>query len=202
MIKSGRLILDISNSYLHRKSLQYCLSKAQSNSKIISDDILQLGSPLLIVTLQPRNPSTLFSSLQTDVDQGILSLSLKPSLKIDKKVKKNDKDDDRDIDRTAAKLKVKKKTRSKISFDEDYDSVNELFEKIEIPQDASLLPLARPDKPLGSGAVPVSFTIKQKNQVNATPKKKKTTLSSQKKNSETAIVEKPTKIILTQPKTV
>lgn len=202
MIKSGRLILDISNSYLHRKSLQYCLSKAQANSKITSDDILQLGSPLLIVTLQPRNPSTLFSSLQTDVDQGILSLSLKPSLKIDKKVKKNDKDDDRDIDRTAAKLKVKKKTRSKISFDEDYDSVNELFEKIEIPQDASLLPLARPDKPLGSGAVPVSFTIKQKNQVNATPKKKKTTLSSQKKNSETAIVEKPTKIILTQPKTV
>jgi len=153
LIKTGRLILDISNSYLYKKSLQYSVSKAQSNSKSISEDILQLNSPLLIVTLQPRNPSTLFSSLPTDVDQGILNLSLKPSLKIDKKVKKNDKDDDRDIDRTGAKLKLKKKTRSKISFDEDYDSVNELFEKIELPQDASLLPLARPAKPLGSGVV-------------------------------------------------
>lgn len=202
MIKTGRLILDISNSYLYKKSLQYSVSKAQSNSKSISEDILQLNSPLLIVTLQPRNPSTLFSSLPTDVDQGILNLSLKPSLKIDKKVKKNDKDDDRDIDRTGAKLKLKKKTRSKISFDEDYDSVNELFEKIELPQDASLLPLARPAKPLGSGVVPVSFTIKQKNQINSTPKKKKNSVSSQKKNSDSTLLEKPSKITLTQPKTV
>ena len=202
MIKTGRFTLDVGNSYLSKKSIQYVLSKAQSNPKIISEDILQLSSPLLIVTLQPRNPSTLFSSLQTDVDQGMLNLSLKPSLKIDKKIKKNDKDDDRDIDRTGAKLKLKKKTRSKISFDEDYDSVNDLFEKIELPQDASLLPLARPAKPLGSGVPPVSFTIKQKNQLNPTPKKKKSTISSQKKNSDNTILEKPSKINLNQPKTV
>ena len=202
MIKTGRLTLDVANSYLSKRSLQYVLSKAQSNSKIISEDILQLSSPLLIVTLQSRNPSTLFSSLQTDVDQGILNLSLKPSLKIDKKIKKNDKDDDRDIDRTGAKLKLKKKTRSKISFDEDYDSVNDIFEKIELPQDASLLPLARPAKPLGSGAPPVSFTIKQKNQINSTPKKKKSSVYSQKKNSDNTTLEKPSKINLNQPKTV
>ena len=202
MIKTGRLTLDVNNSYLNKRSLQYFLSKAQSNSKVIPEDILQLSSPLLIVTLQPRNSSTLFSSLQTDVDQGMINLSLKPSLKIDKKIKKNDKDEDRDIDRTGAKLKLKKKTRSKVSFDEDYDSVNDLFEKTELPQDASLLPLARPAKPLGSGVAPVSFTIKQKNQINSTPKKKKSNLSSQKKNSENTLVEKPSKIILTQPKTV
>ena len=202
MIKTGRLTLDVNNSYLNKRSLQYFLSKAQSNSKVIPEDILQLSSPLLIVTLQPRNSSTLFSSLQTDVDQGMINLSLKPSLKIDKKIKKNDKDEDRDIDRTGAKLKLKKKTRSKVSFDEDYDSVNDLFEKTELPQDASLLPLARPAKPLGSGVAPVSFTIKQKNQINSTPKKKKSNLSSQKKNSENTLVEKPSKIILAQPKTV
>jgi translation initiation factor IF-2 len=202
LIKTGRLTLDVNNSYLNKRSLQYFLSKAQSNSKVIPEDILQLSSPLLIVTLQPRNSSTLFSSLQTDVDQGMINLSLKPSLKIDKKIKKNDKDEDRDIDRTGAKLKLKKKTRSKVSFDEDYDSVNDLFEKTELPQDASLLPLARPAKPLGSGVAPVSFTIKQKNQINSTPKKKKSNLSSQKKNSENTLVEKPSKIILTQPKTV
>jgi len=202
LIKTGRLTLDVNNSYLNKRSLQYFLSKAQSNSKVIPEDILQLSSPLLIVTLQPRNSSTLFSSLQTDVDQGMINLSLKPSLKIDKKIKKNDKDEDRDIDRTGAKLKLKKKTRSKVSFDEDYDSVNDLFEKTELPQDASLLPLARPAKPLGSGVAPVSFTIKQKNQINSTPKKKKSNLSSQKKNSENTLVEKPSKIILPQPKTV
>jgi len=202
LIKTGRLTLDVNNSYLNKRSLQYFLSKAQSNSKVIPEDILQLSSPLLIVTLQPRNSSTLFSSLQTDVDQGMINLSLKPSLKIDKKIKKNDKDEDRDIDRTGAKLKLKKKTRSKVSFDEDYDSVNDLFEKTELPQDASLLPLARPAKPLGSGVAPVSFTIKQKNQINSTPKKKKSNLSSQKKNSENTLVEKPSKIILAQPKTV
>jgi translation initiation factor IF-2 len=202
LIKTGRLTLDVNNSYLNKRSLQYFLSKAQSNSKVIPEDILQLSSPLLIVTLQPRNSSTLFSSLQTDVDQGMINLILKPSLKIDKKIKKNDKDEDRDIDRTGAKLKLKKKTRSKVSFDEDYDSVNDLFEKTELPQDASLLPLARPAKPLGSGVAPVSFTIKQKNQINSTPKKKKSNLSSQKKNSENTLVEKPSKIILTQPKTV
>lgn len=107
MIKTGRLTLDVNNSYLNKRSLQYFLSKAQSNSKVIPEDILQLSSPLLIVTLQPRNSSTLFSSLQTDVDQGMINLSLKPSLKIDKKIKKNDKDEDRDIDRTGAKLKLK-----------------------------------------------------------------------------------------------
>jgi translation initiation factor IF-2 len=170
--------------------------------KLTSEDIFHLVSPMIVVNLQTKNQSSLLSSLQTDVHQGLLSLNLKPSLKIDKKIKKNDKDEDRDIDRTGAKLKLKKKTRSKVSFDEDYDSVNDLFEKTELPQDASLLPLARPAKPLGSGVAPVSFTIKQKNQINSTPKKKKSNLSSQKKNSENTLVEKPSKIILTQPKTV
>ena len=60
----------------------------QMDSKSISEDILQLTSPLIIINLQTRSQSSLLSSLQTDVHQGLLSLSLKPSLKIDKKVKK------------------------------------------------------------------------------------------------------------------
>lgn len=38
--------------------------------------------------------------------------------------------------------------------------MNDLFEKTELPQDASLLPLARPAKPLGSG---VAQSLSQSN---------------------------------------
>ena len=174
----------------------------QMDSKPISEDILQLTSPLIIINLQTRSQSSLLSSLQTDVHQGLLSLSLKPSLKIDKKIKKNDKDDDREIDRTNAKLKLKKKTRSKINFEEDYDSVNDLFEKIDEGENISLLPLARPKKPTGNEVTPVSFVIKQKGQISTNLKKKKSNTSSQKKELESLGSNKPTQINLTQPLTV
>ena len=174
----------------------------QMDSKPISEDILQLTSPLIIINLQTRSQSSLLSSLQTDVHQGLLSLSLKPSLKIDKKIKKNDKDDDRETDRTNAKLKLKKKTRSKINFEEDYDSVNDLFEKIDDGENISLLPLARPKKPTGNDVTPVSFVIKQKVQIITNLKKKKSNTSSQKKELESLGSNKPTQINLTQPLTV
>jgi len=85
----------------------------QMDSNPLAEDIIQLTSPMIVVNLQTRNQSSLLSSLQTDVHQGLLSLNLKPSLKIDKKVKKNDKDDDREVDRTNAKLKLKKKNKVK-----------------------------------------------------------------------------------------
>jgi translation initiation factor IF-2 len=174
----------------------------QMDSKSIPEDILQLTSPMIVVNLQTRNQSLLFSSLQTDVHQGILSLNLKPSLKIDKKVKKNDKDDDREVDRTNAKLKLKKKTRSKINFEEDYDSVNDLFEKVEDSENISLLSLARPSKPTNQDIAPVSFVVKQKGQLLANLKKKKSHTSNQKKELESLVSEKPTQINLTQPLTV
>lgn len=172
----------------------------QMDSKPVVEDIIQLTSPMIVV--KTKNQSSLLSSLQTDVHQGLLSLNLKPSLKIDKKVKKNDKDDDREVDRTNAKLKLKKKTRSKISFEEDYDAVNDLFEKVEDSENISLLSLARPSKPASHDVAPVSFVVKQKGQALTNLKKKKSHSSSQKKESESLHSEKPTQINLTQPLTV
>ena len=172
------------------------------DSKPMSEDIFQLTSPMIVVNLQTRNQSSLLSSLQTDVHQGLLSLNLKPSLKIDKKIKKNDKDDDREVDRTNAKLKLKKKTRSKINFEEDYESVNDLFEKGEDSENISLLSLARPSKPANPDIAPVSFVIKQKGQLPAGLKKKKSHTSNQKKELVSVASEKPTQINLTQPLTV
>ena len=182
-----------------RNSFRSCM---QIDSKSMSEETLSLTSPMILVNLQTKNQSLLLSSLQTDVHQGLLNLSLKPSLKIDKKIKKNDKDDDREVDRTNAKLKLKKKTRSKISFEEEYDSVNDLFEKINDSENISLLSLARPSKPLSNEISPPSFVVKQKGQVLTSLKKKKSSTSSQRKESELLGLGKPTQVTITQPLTV
>ena len=208
MIKSSYFDLRIRPQCLALKPLSnfYRLKKnnfrifMQMDSKPVVEDIIQLTSPMIVV--KTKNQSSLLSSLQTDVHQGLLSLNLKPSLKIDKKVKKNDKDDDREVDRTNAKLKLKKKTRSKISFEEDYDAVNDLFEKVEDSENISLLSLARPSKPASHDVAPVSFVVKQKGQALTNLKKKKSHSSSQKKEPELLYSEKPTRINLTQPLTV
>ncbi len=210
MIKSSYLDLRIRSQCLALKSLS-SLYKTKKNSfrilmhmesKSIAEDIIQLTSPMIVVNLQTRNQPSLISSLQTDVHQGLLSLNVKPSLKIDKKIKKNDKDDDREVDRTNAKLKLKKKTRSKINFEEDYDAVNDLFEKVEESENISLLSLARPNKPLSHDIAPVSFVVKQKGQTVTNLKKKKSHASSQKKELESLHLEKPTQINVIQPLTV
>jgi len=210
LIKSSHLDLRIRSQCLALKPL-FSVYKIKKNnfrifmhmdSKPMSEDIFQLTSPMIVVNLQTRNQSSLLSSLQTDVHQGLLSLNLKPSLKIDKKIKKNDKDDDREVDRTNAKLKLKKKTRSKINFEEDYESVNDLFEKVEDSENISLLSLARPSKPANPDIAPVSFVIKQKGQLPAGLKKKKSHTSNQKKELVSVASEKPTQINLTQPLTV
>jgi translation initiation factor IF-2 len=208
LIKSSYFDLRIRPQCLALKPLSnfYRLKKnnfrifMQMDSKPVVEDIIQLTSPMIVV--KTKNQSSLLSSLQTDVHQGLLSLNLKPSLKIDKKVKKNDKDDDREVDRTNAKLKLKKKTRSKISFEEDYDAVNDLFEKVEDSENISLLSLARPSKPASHDVAPVSFVVKQKGQALTNLKKKKSHSSSQKKEPELLHSEKPTRINLTQPLTV
>ena len=170
--------------------------------KIPSEDILHLNSPLLLINRQSRNQSSILSSLQNDVQQGLLNLNLKPTLKIDKKIKKNDKDDDREVDRTGAKLKLKKKTRSKINFDEDYESVNDLLGEVESSEDILPLPLARPSKPVIKEVESVPFTIKQKSTLNLVTKKKKSTSGQTKKESQILQIEKPNSVTLGNPKTV
>nr|BDA97310.1 translation initiation factor 2 [Cryptomonas curvata] len=172
------------------------------DSKSTNEDILQLTSPMILVNLQTKNQSSLLSSLQTDVHSGLLSLNLKPSLKTDKKIKKNDKDDDRDIDRTTLKLKSKKKTRSKVNFEEDYESVTDLFDKTDEGENISLLSLARPSKPMSTETPPVSFITKQKSQLSAISKRKKSNSSTPKKDLELSSMSKPTQVTLTQPLTV
>jgi translation initiation factor IF-2 len=199
-IRSQSLCLEsLSSSYKIKKSnFKICM---HTDFKLTSEDIFHLVSPMIVVNLQTKNQSSLLSSLQTDVHQGLLSLNLKPSLKIDKKIKKNDKDDDREVDRTNAKLKLKKKTRSKINFEEDYESVNDLFEKTDDSEDVSLLPMARPSKP--TAEIPsVSFVVKQKGQVTTNLRKKKSNPSNQKKELELLRSDKPTQVNLNQPLTV
>jgi translation initiation factor IF-2 len=176
--------------------------RLQTDSKNLNEDLLHLTSPLVIINLQTRNQPSLGSSLQADVHSGLLSLNLKPSIKIDKKIKKNDKDEDREVDRSTTKLKLKKKTRSKVAFEEDYESVNDLFDQVDVNENSSLLPLARPTKPSTSEASVSTFTIRQKVQTTPNSKKKKTITGSQKKEMELKIEEKPSQIALTHPLTV
>jgi translation initiation factor IF-2 len=167
--------------------------------KVQSEDILHLNSPLLLINKQVRNQSSILSSLQNDVQQGLLNLNLKPTLKIDKKIKKNDKDDDREVDRTGVKLKLKKKARSKINFDEDYESVTDLLGEVDSTEEILPLPLARPTKPIVKEIDSIPFTIKQKNSVNLVTKRRKSTSSQIKKESQGALLEKPSTVTIGNP---
>jgi translation initiation factor IF-2 len=178
------------------------MMRLQTDSKTLNEELLYLTSPLIIINLQTRNQPSLGSSLQSDVHSGLLSLNLKPSIKIDKKIKKNDKDEDREGDRSTTKLKLKKKTRSKITFEEDYESVNDLFDPVDVNENLSLLPLARPNKPSTSENSASTFTIRQKVQATPNSKKKKTNVGTQKKEMALTIAEKPSQIALTQALTV
>ena len=84
-IRSQSLCLEsLSSSYKIKKSnFKICM---HTDFKLTSEDIFHLVSPMIVVNLQTKNQSSLLSSLQTDVHQGLLSLNLKPSLKIDKKI--------------------------------------------------------------------------------------------------------------------
>ena len=189
-------------SHWHKTTNKNFIMRLQTDSKTLNEELLYLTSPLIIINLQTRNQPSLGSSLQADVHSGLLSLNLKPSIKIDKKIKKNDKDEDREGDRSTTKLKVKKKTRSKISFEEDYESVNDLFDQVDTNENVSLLPLARPTKPSTSETSVSTFTIRQKVQATPNSKKKKTNVGTQKKEMALTIAEKPSQIALTQALTV
>lgn len=186
----------------YRNTYKNLRMATQTEFKVTSEDILYLNSPLLVINKQIRNQPSLLSSLQSDVQQGLLNLSLKPVLKIDKKIKKNDKDEDRDTDRNAAKLKLKKKARSKINFDEEYDSVNDLLGEVELAEDVSPLPLARPSKPILKDTDSTGFIVKQKISPGPAVKKKKSSLGHGKKDTQSLVIEKPTMITLSQAKSV
>ena len=198
------------NHYFYTGNI-YCSSKfkyktlimnTHTEFKVQSEDILHLNSPLLLINKQARNQSSILSSIQNDVQQGLLNLNLKPILKIDKKIKKNDKDDDREVDRTGVKLKLKKKARSKINFDEDYESVTDLLGEVDSTEEILPLPLARPTKPIVKEMEISPFTIKQKNSVNLLTKRKKSTSSHIKKESQSTLLEKPGTVTIGNPITV
>ncbi len=188
----------LSFSYNHVTLNSTRLRSLSIHSKNDLDDTLLLSNPLSVVSVKFPQESSLLPSLDEGTHSNLIDLSLKPILKIDKKVKKNDKDDDRDVEKL--RFKVKKKVRSKVNFEEDYDSVNELFENSETVSAVSLLPLARPPKPVSSENNSITFVgLKQKS---TNLSKKKLPSSLQKKVESPSIDVKPQKISLTVPTTV
>lgn len=177
-------------------------TKMSLNYKIGMEEVLTLTNPLVLVASESTIALTMLESLHGDTHTGLVNLGMRPSLKLEKKVKKTDKDDDRDIDRVNPKLKAKKKTRSKISFEEEYDSVTELFETDEIIEDKSLLPLARPPKPVLGDLGGATFVVKKKLQTTTVGQKKKSTSSHQKKELESMSSVKPATIRVANPLTV
>ena len=166
------------------------------------EDLFYLSNPLVVLTVQTKRPNSLIPSLTTDLHSGLLNLSLKSPVKPDKKLKRLDKDDDRDVDRTAVKLKLKKKTRSKVTFDEDFESVTDLFENKLLTEDVSLLSVARPIKPDKPDFGSFSFTIKQKASGTGLLKKRKSIISNRGKELLDPPLEKPKKVTLVHPITV
>lgn len=164
------------------------------------EDLFYLTNPLLVVTVQTKRPNPLLPSITTDLHSGLLNLSLKSSVKSDKKLKRVDKDEDRDMERTP--VKFKKKTRSKVAFDEDFESVNDLFESKILTEDVSLLSVARPTKPDKPNVGSFSFTIKQKTSGTGLLKKRKSILSNKGKEILDPILEKPKHVTLLHPITV
>ncbi len=169
------------NRFLRRASIQL---------KSELEDVLLLSNPLLLIQIKTSKESSLLTSLDDSSHSNLIDLSSRPISKIDKKVKKNDKDDDREIEKL--KLKVKKKVRSKVSLDEDYDSVNELFESSEVSSTTSLLPLARPAKPVIPKDIGPS-NVKQKSNIIS---KRKNSLTVQKRLHHPQPEVKPEKVFL------
>ena len=154
------------------------------------EDVFLLSEPLVLIHLKTSKESSLLPSLDESNHSNLVNLTARPISKIDKKVKKNDKDDDGEIEKL--KLKVKKKVRSKVSFEEEYDSVSELFESSEVSSAPLLLPLARPTKPLSTKNVTVPVTKQKLTSVS----KRKASVSVQKKTGSLNSDTKPEKVSL------
>lgn len=166
-----------------------------------NEDTLTLTTPLLVAELQDKFHPLISSSLHSEHHPVLLSLNTKPSLKADKKVKKNEKDDDRETERVNLRLKLKKKSRTKLNFDEDYDAISDLLDNNETVEDSSLLPLARPPKPMLTPTPTSSFTIKTKQPELSNKKKKKSSGVISRKDLELSNL-KPERVDVTKPLSV
>lgn len=166
------------------------------------EDILYLSTPLILVTGNSKPQIGILASVETDAHQTLLNVDLRPSLKLDKKPKKIDKDDDKEQDRLATKSKVKKKTRSKLTLEDEYESVSYAIDITEVYEDKSLLTLARPPKPTAPSTLNSIFTVKQKVSGLDQSKRKRNLGSSSKKQIESLAPDKPNEVTLSKPVTV
>ncbi len=188
------------NDFESRSFESFFSSRVSTKDRGSSEEVLLLTTPLVLVASESTIALTMLESLSHDANTSLLGM--RPSLKVEKKVKKSDKDDDRDVERANTKLKVKKKTRSKVTFEEEYESVTELFENEDIIEDKSLLPLARPPKPITGDLGGVTFLVKKKLLPTNAIQKKKSTNLQQKKDLESISLHKPTTITVVGPVTV
>jgi len=165
----------------------------------LSDELLTLYTPLLILRSSLSSP--LVSSIQSETSSNLLDLANKSFLKIDKKGKKSERDEERDADRTNLKLKLKKKTRSKLNFDDDLESVSEVFNDTAPNPDLSLLPMARPTKPSSLKLVETIKIVKSNSSISLIGKKKKISVVEKRELEEVKKV-KPEFLALIKPLSV
>ena len=192
------------NNFFAKKYLEVLDRKKNKMEQFVlrlslSDELLTLYTPLLILRSSLSSP--LVSSIQSETSSNLLDLANKSFLKIDKKGKKSERDEERDADRTNLKLKLKKKTRSKLNFDDDLESVSEVFNDTAPNPDLSLLPMARPAKPSSLKLVETIKIVKSNSSISLIGKKKKISVVEKRELEEVKKV-KPEFLALIKPLSV
>jgi translation initiation factor IF-2 len=168
---------------------------SSSDSKSTDDPILQLINPLTVDRLIKKNTLELDTSSSLNQDPTFTILQPKPTSKPDKKLKKVGKDEN--LDSEINKFKPKKKIRTKVSFDDELDSVPTSYANSNLSDDKISITLARPAKPEGQKIKPYSFT-----KLSETSKSEKKLKISSKKGPEELTSSKDNEIVILEPITV
>nr|BDA97455.1 translation initiation factor 2 [Cryptomonas sp. NIES-345]BDA98416.1 translation initiation factor 2 [Cryptomonas sp. NIES-1327] len=181
---------------LNKSSRTSLLSMSLPNSKNIADDTLYLNSPLSINHESLRkNKIELTIATQIKTDQVAPIINLKNLPKGDKRLKKTDKSETVETEENN-KYKLKKKSRSKLNFDDELESTNDLT-NLEKISDKSTIILERPIKP---GTQKINISVNSKKLKTSINEKKLKTIVNKKNNKNIPLVHK--EIILTTPITL
>ena len=179
-----------------------------SDNRSSFEPILELSNPLIIQSFDSKVStfsiitldSTELIDLEIDSSDSI-QLNLKPSFKLDKKSKKIEKDDDSDTSKVRNKLK--KKSRVKVDFEDEYDVISEDENENDFSSNVASLSLERPVLKKQDGpSSNKSLFVKQKISTVASSKKKKKTISANKRNSESKVLSKPETVIISRSLTI
>nr|BBK20534.1 translation initiation factor 2 [Cryptomonas sp. SAG 977-2f] len=132
----------------------------------------------------------------------MLSISSKSCLKLDKKIKKIEKDDEKENEKLETKPKSKKKVRSKLTLDEEYESIDFSFDNEKVNENITLLSLARPQKSECNAHTLLASSVKHLPDNATLAKKKNMPGSARSREEEPILLQKPDEVTLTAPITV